>query len=151
MTNIEKNPNENENRDVVAKHLKVIEENKITDCNGNLVFDAKTLIKGCWHLGEVIIVTPEISLSELKEPLIKELNLCASNPMDPLDLKVITHISPEEINKSSGLGIEYTHEMDVHLFPKEFFNSTPNAKEIFYKKFFPKIGVFEKYDHGYAT
>jgi len=121
--------------------LLIIEEPKITNESGDLIFDSYKFLQEAWSEGSVILATPNVPLSDL-EPVKKAFSRDADG--DNLDLTAAIYSSIDGGSSSKEtdrweIGWDDGTRVFVRVYPKEFFDSQPNAREIFDQKIVPSL------------
>lgn len=119
--------------------IRVVEGDSITGADGKLVFDLYELLVEGWS-SDVIIATPNIPLAKLAS-LKEELRHHAN--ADSLDLDAIIYTSladGEAVNTDRWkMGWDDGAQIFVRIYPKEFFGSASDAKDVFEQKIVPSI------------
>ena len=123
------------------KSILIFEGAKLADEDGKLAFDEYALISGSWPNYKVVIATPNVPMSGLG--LLKEALRQHANA-DSLDLEATISCSTKDgwkpVEKAHwSLGWDDGDYILVHIFPKEFFDSTPDALEVFNQKVLPWV------------
>lgn len=115
-----------------TSRLRIIEGDKLTNDKGELIFDLYDLLQEAWPETRVIIATPNIPMAQLGT-LKTELTRNANG--DNLDLDAVIYTSLKGYTGREetrwGLGWDDGEQVFVHIYTKEFFDSAPNARQVF--------------------
>jgi len=134
-------PQTQEGGEVLSEpRLVFFEGDSIVDASGKVKIDTFGLLEEGWSKGAVVLATPNIPLKDL-EYLRKA--FIGDADAESLDLEVILYTSLKGVIPSSdkrwSLGWEDGNSIQVHLFPKEFFDASSKAKSVLMKDIAPSL------------
>ena len=127
--------------------LRVIESNSVCNDKGEPNFDGFDFTDKDYDCSHFVIATPNISryeLDDLKRILTRDASNC------DLDMGVSISGSLEgekgkEVDRWE-LGWDDMRRVSIDVYPKEFFESQPNTKEVFVQKIVPQIAKWVEMD-----
>lgn len=128
-------------------NFKLIDGPEIADDKGELIFNSHEFIENHWKNHQFVIATPDIP-SIMLGPLENDLRRIADIENHDLSALIYGSIEDEEekVKDRWELGWDDGHYIAVHIFPKEFFDSQPDAREIFDQKIAPQL--LSEYDES---
>ena len=120
--------------------IKFIEDAEIINDKGDLIFDEFSFIRPDTQDDHFIIATPNIPLVKLDD---LKRNFRRDADGGNLDLSVSIHTSidntPDKGDGSWEMGWDDGDRVYVDIYPKEFFESQTNAREVFEQEIVPSF------------
>lgn len=125
--------------------LRVVEGDRICDDKGEPIYEEFDFADKDYNITHFVIATPNISAHKLDD-----LKRILGRDADgyELDLGVSINCSlegdkPKEL-KRWELGWDDYRRVSIDVYPKEFFESQPNAKDVFEQKIVPQIATWNE-------